>query len=307
MLKIIFKRVAISFVLLLVILLALPLGYFMLSDSIPASNLPKEVINNYKKDDIIVYLINLDRSVERYEYVLPSLQRLGYDLERFSAVDGRAIPDNELSEFVDFDGYYHFMKHMPEKGTVGCSLSHFKVWKKFLESDYKYALVFEDDVSFDPEALRPIIDELKEYDHKWDIVNLESAHGGMPVTIQKLGRGYVKLSVYLTKVTHTGAYLIDREAARKLLLKAYPINMPVDHYFTRAWELDMKFTGVEPRLVYQTYGDSEIGHTRILKQREKSSTIAHYYLKIKGELMQIQTDIIRFLYNLKLYFQLKDD
>ena len=35
--------------------------------------------------------------------------------------------------------------------------------------------------------------------------------------------------------------------------------MPIDHYFTRSWELDIKFTGIEnPRLVTQSYGDSDI-------------------------------------------------
>lgn len=301
-----FKKFLIVILLLLIPIFALPLGYFMLSDSSPSPTTPsKSQVENFESEDVITYLINLDRSVERYHYVLPSIQALGYNMERFSAVDGRAIPDEELSQYVDFDTYYKFMRYMPEKGTAGCSLSHFNVWERFLNSKYKYALVFEDDVSFDPRVLKRVVEELKQYEDKWDVVNLEVFHSGAPLTIQKLSSTNTRLSVYLTKTSHTGAYLINREGARKLLLKAYPINMPVDHYFNRTWELGIKFTGVEPRLVYQTFGDSEIEHTKILKPRENDSKFSFYLLKVQCNIMQFQTHFMRFFHNLKLYFELK--
>jgi hypothetical protein len=56
--------------------------------------------------------------------------------------------------------------------------------------------------------------------------------------------------------------MINRKGAKNLLEKALPIKMPVDHYFTRDWELGIKFTGVEnPNLVHQTFGDSDIERT----------------------------------------------
>jgi hypothetical protein len=35
------------------------------------------------------------------------------------------------------------------EGTIGCSLAHLSVWKKFLSSNYEFALIFEDDAKFD--------------------------------------------------------------------------------------------------------------------------------------------------------------
>jgi hypothetical protein len=52
--------------------------------------------------------------------------------------------------------------------------------------------------------------------------------------------------------------MINRQAAHKLLKKFYPIKMPLDHYFTSAWEFGLKFAGVEPRMVFQKFGDSQI-------------------------------------------------
>ncbi|MBY0263973.1 MAG: glycosyltransferase family 25 protein, partial [Holosporales bacterium] len=108
-----------------------------------------------------VYLINLDRSHQRYHYVWPSLQALGFPLERVSAVDGRTLTEAEITSVMDKGTFKIFFSIPHELGTIGCYLSHMKVWKKFLQSPFKFALVFEDDVSFKAEQLASAIENLK--------------------------------------------------------------------------------------------------------------------------------------------------
>lgn len=246
-----------------------------------------------------VYLINLDRSPQRYHYVWPSLQALGFPLERVSGVDGRTLTKAEITSVMDEGTFKKLFSTPHQLGTIGCYLSHIKVWKKFLQSPFKFALIFEDDVSFSPQQLSETVHHLiaPEQERLWDINSFELNHRGMPLTIKKLPQNY-NLCLYLTPVTHTGAYLINRKAAQALLEKALPIKMPVDHYFTRVWEFSLKFTGVEPRLVKQSYGDSEI---RALSCSPKKDSPSLYFL-FQRYIYLFQSQAIRFFYNLKVYF-----
>lgn len=271
--------------------LAVPLGYFILKEDVN-SNIPvKQVANQH----IASFVINLDRSKERYDYVLPSLKKLGYPIIRISGIDGKKLSEEVIQESVDFDSYHKYLNHHPRLGMIGCNLSHIKAWRTLLESNYQYAIVFEDDVSFEPNSVRKVVDELVANDLIWDITSLEIAHSGMPMTVRNLADNK-RLVVYLTEVTHAGAYVISRAGAAKLLKKAMPLKLPIDHYFTRAWEMDLIFTGVEPRLVTQSFGDSEINKTDRAKDDEPKSIYRALYLA--------QSNFIRFFYNLKLYFSL---
>jgi GR25 family glycosyltransferase involved in LPS biosynthesis len=239
-----------------------------------------------------VFIINLDRSLLRYDYVLPQAQALQLPITRISGIDGKLLSETEIK-------HRNIMGHYPNKGTIGCSLSHITSWKKFLESNYQYALILEDDVSFDPLQLKQTIVQLESNPNWWDIANFETLHHGLPLTLKQFPATGNSLAIYLTEVTHAGAYLLSRKSALKLLDKALPIKMPIDHYFTRGWEFDLVFTGIEPRIVSQSFGDSEIKKTIIAKDEQKDPltfTILWEKVSFKGK-----SYIIRFFYNLKIY------
>lgn len=272
-----------------------PVGYFVL-DSQKNPYIPLDDKNTPHKKDIISYIINLDSSKERYDYVKDSIMSLGFPLERISAVNGSDLSEEEINSVLDAKSYKSYLRRLPKKGTIGCSLSHIKTWEKFLESNYEFAIIFEDDVSFDANKLRIAIQELIENHHLWDINIFEIFHRGLPLTVKQFNNSN-KLVVYLTEVSHSGAYIINRKAARNLYNKSLPIKMPIDHYFTRSWELDLKFTGIEnPRLVYQSFGDSDIETTKNISDTELTLLESLHF-----NMYKLQSYIIRFVYNLKLY------
>lgn len=290
--KLVFIRSKWFFIALLTLLFTYPAGYFVLGPSKAIDEAPLFVTG----EEIGAYIINLERSKERYDYVKNSVQGLGLKSERIPAVDGKNLSEQDIKEKVDLDSYKLFLGHFPKRGTIGCSLSHIKAWQTFLNSNLKFALIFEDDISFDPSKLKPILEDLVKNSELWDVVNLEVYHGGCPLPIKKL-RNHQQLSVYLMEVTHAGAYLINRKAAQNLLAKALPIKMPIDHYFTRSWELDIKFTGIEnPRLVAQTFGGSEIARTEKLPNENIPLLDS-----LKRGLYKLQSYTVRFFYNLKMY------
>lgn len=239
--------------------LCYPVGYFVLKEN-QSWNVN---LSAHKSDDfegVGVYLINLDRSKERYQYVRKFIDGLGMEVNRISAVDGKTLKNEYIKQVLDVNKYEQYLGSAPKLGTIGCSLSHIKTWETFLNSNFEFALIFEDDIAFDPKELKATIDDLLNNKELWDINLFEIHHSGMPLSIKKLSNDR-DLSIYLVKISHSGAYIINRKAAKNLLKNAIPIVMPVDHYFTRNWELDLKFTGIEPRIVHQSFGDSDISKT----------------------------------------------
>lgn len=285
------KIIKLSIIVFLAILLFYPLGYIVLPDTNSLENIQKN------PEGIGCYIINLDRSQERYEQILPLVKSLNLPYERISAVDGYKLTDEDLKKVVDFKMYGQYLGHMPKNGTIGCTLSHIALWKRFLASNFKYALVFEDDVIFKPETLTHAIIGVLKQNKLWDICSFEIHHSGAPMNLCPITADS-HLVYYMLRVAHTGCYLISRKAAHHLLSKALPIKMPVDHYFTRGWELGLTFAGVEPRLVHQKKGHSEIEtSTRIKNNFLNVSWIKPFY--------EVQTCIIYFLYNVKKYIQYK--
>lgn len=293
-----FSRMKWIIFIILLFVFCYPVGYFILDND--KKNV--EIINNQSNfSGIGAYIINLDRSKTRFDYVKDSIYSLGLETQRIPAVDGHKLSAEEIEQLVDVDSYHVYLYQPLWKGTVGCSLSHFKVWEEFLKSNFEFALIFEDDISFDPQKMKIVLEDLVQNSNLWDLTSFEVSSWGMPVTIKTLTNDQ-KLVAYLTNITHAGAYIINRKAAKNLLAKARPIKTPVDHYFTRGWELDIKFTGIEnPKLVRQKFGDSNIGETMSLQYIKLSpwDYCKHYMYKL-------QSAVIRFFYNFKTYFTIKE-
>ncbi len=93
--------------------------------------------------DVKKFVINLDRRKDRYETFLKNCPYK--DVERISAFDGMYPL---LNKNVDF---YNFIKDAFPKlysGEYGCWVSHLKVWKKIIDDNIPYAIIFEDDPIF---------------------------------------------------------------------------------------------------------------------------------------------------------------
>ena len=202
------KRILKFFGWVIIFLLLYPFGYFVFDKTQDVND-----TQSYVKG-INTYIINLERSKDRYEYVKPNITDLGFPSERIEAVDGNLLSDSEIEKNVDLISYKEYLNHLPRKGMIGCNLSHYKAWEAFLKSNAEYAIIFEDDISFNPKELKPVIEEVIKYNNLWDIVNLEISHKGTPLTIKNLGNNH-KLVIYLTEITHAGAYIINRKAADK--------------------------------------------------------------------------------------------
>lgn len=232
-----------------------------------------------------VYLLNLDKSTDRLANVKPLIDGLGYSYTRISAVYGKELSQEYRDSVTNPDKYRILMHNDIGAGTIGCYLSHINIWKEFLQSQHSYALIFEDDVEFEPQKLKKLVDLLLSSSKEWDLVNIDVNRHGFSKPAKQLSQLF-RLVKFRVRVGNTSCYLINRKAAMALLQKALPISMPVDHYMMRPWEFDIKVRGVTPQIVHQSFGDSEIK-----KQEKQASQIAFWY-KLTSLLYQITADIM---------------
>ena len=151
-----------------------------------------------------VYCINLDGQPERWQYMQSQFNFWEVDnYERVSAYDGR---DDDLSDIIK--GKY------PENmtsGEVGCTTSHLKAMKHYLEtSDSPYAIMMEDDCSLDLVKFWNFkwTDLYAYFPYDWDVVQL---------AIICTGDIHVRLHKRFVNDFSTACYVINRHHAEKLV------------------------------------------------------------------------------------------
>jgi glycosyl transferase family 25 len=189
-----------------------------------------------------IYVINLDRDVERMASLAGSLRGLNLTYVRVLAVLGKEVPNWEMLVDVELYGARNRLP-MPRPGEVGCYLSHLKAMEEFLRTDAPWCVILEDDVEVRPECVE-VLAALGQKDD-WDLVKLFCFHSGLPVRKRALTPTHY-LVVHLTRTTSSAAYAINRHAAETLLRTMKPITEQVDHALERPWETGLRVRGVRP-------------------------------------------------------------
>jgi|TARA_B100000530_G_scaffold164454_1_gene103450 hypothetical protein len=151
-----------------------------------------------------IYCINLDGQPERWEYMENQFKHWEIeDYTRISAYDGR---DDDLSDIIS--GRY---PDMMSAGEIGCTTSHLKAMKHFLDnSDAPYAIMMEDDCNLDLVKFWNFTwnDFYAHFPYDWDVVQL---------AIICTGDMHVRLHKRFVNDFSTACYVIARHHAEKLV------------------------------------------------------------------------------------------
>ena len=125
------------------------------------------------KIDMPVYVINLDREIDRKSYMLEQFRKFNVNNARvIEAIDGNYIKDqnNDIINGVTFTSIYT----PPSMNELGRILSHYKAIQNMYNSGANHALILEDDMSI---ALLPFVEEsldqiAKNAPQNWNIIIL---------------------------------------------------------------------------------------------------------------------------------------
>jgi glycosyl transferase, family 25 len=205
----------------------------------------------------ISLVINLARSPARLARISSQLERLKLPFERFAAVEGRDIDPDATQAFSRRDYQRRHGKH-PTPCEIGCHLSHMGAMRRFLESGAEFALILEDDAILS-DALPGVLSGLERLAGEWNIALLYGNYPGAAQTLERVGRNH-ELVGFLARETGAVAYALDRKAAAIYLDRLFPMSLPFDVDFDRAWDFGIKFRGVKPFPVTTGAFPSDIGH-----------------------------------------------
>jgi GR25 family glycosyltransferase involved in LPS biosynthesis len=178
----------------------------------------EENIKKYFDAIDIIYWINLDRADNRRKNMTEMLKNLPVKNERISAIDGKKI---SLQELLIFFTKRENIENQLNRYEYGCLLSHLNAIKQFSETDYKYALIFEDDVSLEYVKYwnKKISDIINEAPNDWEIIMLNYISNKTPEDLYELNINENFFSAQ--------AYIINNTAAKKFINKYY-INFKYD-------------------------------------------------------------------------------
>ncbi len=194
---------------------------------------------NYNKTNlkgIGIYYINMKKSKDRLASIKRQLKDINFPAHRIEAIDGNNLSNQELNKNFDAKAFKINTVEVASKGVVGCYMSHVKAWKAFLESDYEYALIFEDDAKIlNVKLLLEVIAELEKKPKLWDRVGFgqSNSYGGwekyLRFNVTDL-TDKVSLFQYYVPVFSMQASLINRKAATTLVQYSYPMKISAEIY-----------------------------------------------------------------------------
>ena len=212
-----------------------------------------------------VYVINLDRNPERFDYVKKQFDEIGLKIQRFSAVDGKKLTlvDKKTGErftnkdAADADFYIknknkefqvvcesrkaelrdseftYFPDNRLTFGELGCFMSHRAIYADMLKNGYSKVIILEDDVKIFKNFKEDVCNILKNIPTNADLVFLD-------LHIKKFSMKYLLDRVfsfnmpylfkvrYSTNICGTHAYVVTNKGAKKLLGRTSFSNLPID-------------------------------------------------------------------------------
>ena len=184
------------------------------------------------KPNIIVYVINLDGSDERLKNVTATLHKQNINFVRFPAFDGRVSLPTSHPEYQESLA----LKYMGRKltgGEIGCYFSHLKCAKAFLQTEYDFAVVLEDDMQPTENFSTKIYELIEQLKTKsWYVINIGANKSKIFTPLFKVQQHEVYHAHYFPMTT-TGI-IWSKKGAQAFAREGLPIYAPVDNFF-RDW------------------------------------------------------------------------
>jgi len=165
-----------------------------------------------------IFIINLDRKQERYNYVAKQLNNLSiFKYKKWTATDGFKIDPVEMIA----DGISQKLIDRG-KGLAGCASSHIKLWKHIRDNKLDWTLILEDDVHFHPQFVSLFYKYWKR----------------VPIDAKIVFPGFYDRPkndcqiILPQSVMCLHSYMLNCDGAKYLLDNLLPMSEPIDQHIT---------------------------------------------------------------------------
>lgn len=236
-------------------------------------------------EDFKIYIVNLKHDIERKKNIINEIEK--QNIKNYEIIE--AVAGNELNEFeLDTHTFKNKKNINPwnskmSPSQIGCALSHIKIYKKFIDTEFKLALILEDDAIF-LKNFKTTIKNLiiKNFKYRRQIMLLSEIKEFYPKAID-FKDDYEIVDVANAFFTH--AYVINKEAALEIIKFNYPIKTVADNFVFFKIYCGVKITGLNPFLLKQ---DTINFKTSILweKKDRKIFLFKRTLYKIKNKILK---------------------
>lgn len=204
-----------------------------------------------------IIVINLDQDTDRRARIERRLVELGLSWERLPAVDGRRLaPPHESL----IDRATHVARGLEfSPGAIGCWLSHRRAQRMVAEGTEPMALILEDDIAI-ADNLPDVLERIGRGEAgRFDVIRLHRVKMKRRFTpVSRFGGG--ALGFVRPADSGTLAYIITREAARRLIASIPRMVQLADHALYEHWTHGLVVCSIDPPVVlHDDEGRSSIG------------------------------------------------
>tara|TARA_X000000950_G_scaffold258714_1_gene326453 strand:- start:1165 stop:1920 length:756 start_codon:yes stop_codon:yes gene_type:complete len=234
----------------------------------------------------IVYIINLKKDEERKKNILRQVKKQKIkNYELIAAVDGNNLTEEELNLLT-----YKNKKSINPWNTkmspsqIGCALSHIKIYRKLIKSNYDFALILEDDAYF----LRDLTEKLQNFitknlKYKKQILLLSELKEFISKPLDKFNDYEV---VNVTNAFFTHSYFINKKAAESIIKFNYPVKTIADNFVLFHIYCKIKISGLNPFLLGQDTKKFKTSITDFTNNNEKIFLIRKLIYKMKNKIFK---------------------
>ncbi|WP_233270071.1 glycosyltransferase family 25 protein [Polaribacter sp. L3A8] len=167
-----------------------------------------------------VYYINLDKSLERRNFMENQFKKLNIPLTRMPAVYGKELPEDFLKKTKK---QHNILTHYPylNDGEIGLTKTYFDLWKIIATQREEFAIVLEDDALLTADFFTDINLLLHSITNK-DFLDISGRKGFLKLKSNKL------ISTFLIPSLQTTGQIIGKTAAEKLSKNLTTYYAPID-------------------------------------------------------------------------------
>ena len=194
------------------------------------------------------YVINLDRSPQRWVDTSKALSDLGIQAIRVPAVDGKSVSSEHWMPTFDAPKFRfcHGVDALP--GEYGCYASHLAAISAFLKTSEETCVIFEDDV-LPLDAMIAVVDHLNAHHASSPIlVRLVTHRIEFYEPLLKVPEGRSLGQCWFGPSGSAAGYWLTRDAAQTLIKSIQPGYLPFDIAIERAWETGVANYVVRPNV-----------------------------------------------------------
>lgn len=186
-----------------------------------------------------IFIINLASSTGRRATIAAQCDAAGLDYEFINAVNGHALTEAEIAQHT------RALNYAFKPGEIGCALSHLAIYRKMKDEKISQALILEDDALLTTELSAVLSSPAMQLSKKIPtLVLLSRVNRYVNKRIAEVTETAHLYPVYSATTAH--AYVINLEAATRLLKLLYPVWMVADKWCLFEEYGAMKLLAVHP-------------------------------------------------------------